>query len=150
MLIVVNNFADNDIAIIICRVLFAIDMIFTYPVVAYAVRDTIEKSAFKGRPFSWFRHVAITAVIVSSTALVACWVCNLGVIMEITGGVSASIIAFVIPSAAYLRACKLKGVQVPLLSMCLHWVYIVFGCGLLVLTVVLVIAVPSKDNTCYW
>ena len=92
----------------------------------------------------------VTIIIVVSTATVACFFCDLGVIMEVTGGVSASLIAFVIPSAAYLRANSLRGIKLSVVERIGHWLCMLFGGGLLVFTIVGVVMFSAESKECKW
>jgi sodium-coupled neutral amino acid transporter 11 len=78
-------------------------MLFTYPLQLFVFRDTINQAFFTDMPFSYIRHTAITVLTVASTCLLACLTCNVGVLLELVGGVTGSMIALVIPCACWIQ-----------------------------------------------
>lgn len=146
---ILNAFPKGDTIIVICRVLFAIDLFFTYPLegfcsfnTAFIIRDTIEKGIFGhyGLEFSPIRHYAITALIVFSTCITACFTCDLGLIIELTGGIGASMLAFIIPSACLIKTCydraQQGGKAMEKKSLIFHSIFILFGFALMIMTIV--------------
>jgi sodium-coupled neutral amino acid transporter 11 len=88
---ILNSYPLDNTVIIICRFFFGINMMFTYPLQLYVVRDTLQVWFWTGKQFSQLRHVGITVLLVASTLLVSCLTCDLGIIIEITGGVAAAV-----------------------------------------------------------
>ena len=88
-----------------CRVLFAVTLYFGYPLDLFVARDVLTRSVF---PRTHFRspqlvHTAVTLVLVCLTTAVALAYEDLGKVLELTGGVSATALAFIFPAAAFLR-----------------------------------------------
>lgn len=98
---ILNNFASDDWVINIARFCFGANMSTTIPLENYVCREVIEDYFFKGQPFDQTRHVAITSAIVFSAMLISLLTCDLGVVLEIAGGLSATALAFIFPAAAY-------------------------------------------------
>ena len=150
---ILNAFPKDDSLIIFCRILFAIDLCFTYPLEVFIVRDTIQKSIFGAKEFSPLRHYAITAAIVVSTTVIGCITCDLGLIIELTGGIGASLLAFIIPSACLLRVYQLRAAATRKIALgeedevvtedlgAVSWVghltLILFGISVMLMTIVL-------------
>ncbi|KAJ3397527.1 2-oxoglutarate dehydrogenase complex E2 component [Lobulomyces angularis] len=141
---IINAFPADNVIIIICRVLFAIDMMFTYPIGFVVTRDTINKLFFKNKAFNLYRHIFLSALILAITVTVGCVTCDLGLIIDITGGVTASIVAFIIPSACFLKVKKIKKVKSSLFQKIVHITCIIFGCLLIILTLLLIIQSAVK------
>ncbi|KAJ2721045.1 hypothetical protein GGI07_004235 [Coemansia sp. Benny D115] len=135
---ILNNFPQDNFLINIARFLFALNMITTFPMETLVAREVVDALCFRDKPFSMKRHVLITTVLCALGLLVGETVCNLGVLLELTGSMSASFLAFILPSACYIRLCS-----APLLSKRTlpHWVCIAFG-----FTVMLVSTVLSIRN----
>ncbi|KAJ1980995.1 hypothetical protein H4R34_002246 [Dimargaris verticillata] len=82
-------------------------------------------------PFSRVRHVAVTTAMMLASLLISLLTCDLGIVIEITGGISATALAFILPSACYLRLAsgsKWTLAKLPL------WALLVFGLVVLLLS----------------
>ncbi|KAI8319031.1 hypothetical protein GQ54DRAFT_266025 [Martensiomyces pterosporus] len=141
---ILNNFPQDNFLINIARFLFALNMITTFPMETLVAREVIDSLFFPDSEFSLKRHVLITTGLCAVGLAVGESVCNLGAILELTGGMSASFLAFIMPSGCYIRLSSS-----PLLSWKLlpHWLCIVFGFLVMILSTVLSIrhAVSSHD-----
>lgn len=93
---ILNNFPTDDTMINIARLCFGLNMFTTSPLEAFVCREVIETLYFGDKPFSYRRHVIITTVITFSTMLVSLTTCDLGIVLEITGGLSATALAFLV------------------------------------------------------
>ncbi|ORY28481.1 transmembrane amino acid transporter protein-domain-containing protein [Naematelia encephala] len=98
---ILNNFPPDDLVINIARFCFGANMSTTIPLENYVCREVIEDYFFKDRPFSHRRHVAVTALVVFSTMSISLLTCDLGVVLEIAGGLSATALAFIFPAIAF-------------------------------------------------
>jgi solute carrier family 38 (sodium-coupled neutral amino acid transporter), member 11 len=95
-------------------------MFTTLPLELFVCREVIEQFFFSHEPFSMNRHVFFTSVILFSAMSrmfpatflsvlsvdmlsVSLITCDLGVMLEITGGASATALAFIFPAACYLK-----------------------------------------------
>lgn len=61
----------------------------------------IEETFYKSKPFSKLRHVIITSSVIFIAMGLALTTCDLGVVLELAGGLSASALAFILPASAY-------------------------------------------------
>lgn len=143
---ILASFPQDHTIIVICRILFGIDMCFTYPLELYVVRDTIEQCFWRGKPFSHLRHTIMTVLIVASTLGISLLTSNLGYVVELTGGVAAAAIAFIFPGACWLRANQLKGIELSRTERYSHLLCVVFGFIVMIFTVVATIMGAVKGS----
>ncbi|KAL1925820.1 uncharacterized protein VTP21DRAFT_703 [Calcarisporiella thermophila] len=128
---VLNNFPSDNFLINIARFCFGLNMFTTLPLEAMVCREVIENYFFNGGPLSTTRHVAITTVLVLLPLIISLATCNLGLVLELTGGFSATALCFILPPLCYLKlasgkwwspkklpsvACVLFGIVVMILS----------------------------------
>jgi sodium-coupled neutral amino acid transporter 11 len=151
---ILNSFPKSHPVISAARLLFAIDLILTYPLGLYVCRDTIEKACFSSRPYSCVRHFSITIFLVFTTSTVASLTCDLGVLMEIIGGISSSMLAFVVPAAFWIQVNRLDKNPLKMNEAIVHYVLIIFGFTLMFYTVGLTIYKAAMGNdgqkNCHW
>ncbi|KAJ2505701.1 hypothetical protein GGI11_006911 [Coemansia sp. RSA 2049] len=133
---VLNNFAQDSFLINIARFLFALNMITTFPMETLVAREVIDLLVFRNRPFSMARHVAITTVLCGAALIIGETVCNLGVLLELTGGMSASFLAFILPPACFIRLSS-SSTSAFSLRMLPYWLCIVFGVVVMIMSTVL-------------
>ncbi|WVQ78522.1 hypothetical protein IAT38_000608 [Cryptococcus sp. DSM 104549] len=98
---ILNNFSSDDWLINVARLCFGANMSTTIPLEVYVCREVIDECFYKGRPFNQTRHVLVTCSIVFTTMAIALITCDLGVVLELAGGLSASALAFILPASAY-------------------------------------------------
>jgi sodium-coupled neutral amino acid transporter 11 len=110
------------------------DMFFTYPLELFVARDTIEKAFFMHKPVSDYRRIAITCGLVLTTTLVGLTVCDLGSLFEMTGGMGSSIVAFILPSACWIKVNAMKNSTLGK-TRYIHFFSIAFGVFIMLLTV---------------
>ncbi|KAF9222527.1 amino acid transporter [Gyrodon lividus] len=110
---VLNNFSPDDTLINVARFCFGLNMFTTLPLELFVCREVIEQYFFSHESFNPQRHLFFTTTILCASMLLALITCDLGVTLEITGGVSATALAFIFPAACYL---KLTDPRVPLYS----------------------------------
>ncbi|KAI0344841.1 amino acid transporter [Trametopsis cervina] len=100
---ILNNFSSQDTLINVARFCFGLNMFTTLPLELFVCREVIEQFFFSHEPFSMQRHVAFTTAILLSAMTLSLITCDLGVMLEITGGASATALAFIFPAACYLK-----------------------------------------------
>ncbi|KAJ1955214.1 hypothetical protein EC988_002004 [Linderina pennispora] len=140
---ILNNFPQDNLLINIARFLFALNMITTFPMETLVAREVIDSLFFRDCDFSMRRHVVITTALCLAGLIIGETVCNLGVLLELTGGMSASFLAFILPSGCYLRlssAPKLSLKMVP------HWLCVAFGFTVMILSTVLSIKNAASNR----
>lgn len=100
---ILNNFPPNNTLINVARFCFGLNMFTTLPLELFVCREVIEQYFFSHESFSPQRHLFFTTTIVVSSMFLSLITCDLGVTLEITGGVSATALAFIFPAACYLK-----------------------------------------------
>ncbi|KAG9316352.1 amino acid transporter [Chiua virens] len=110
---ILNNFSPNDTLINVARFCFGLNMFTTLPLELFVCREVIEQYFFSHESFNPQRHLFFTSVILCAAMLLSLITCDLGVTLEITGGVSATALAFIFPAACYI---KLADPHAPLYS----------------------------------
>jgi sodium-coupled neutral amino acid transporter 11 len=100
---ILNNFPANDTLINVARFAFGLNMFTTLPLELFVCREVVEQYFFSREAFSAQRHLFFTTVILYASMMVALITCDLGVMLEITGGVSATALAFIFPAACYYK-----------------------------------------------
>lgn len=78
-------------------------MFTTLPLELFVCREVIEQYFFAHESFNTTRHIFFTTVILFSSTLLSIVTCDLGVMLEITGGVSATALAYIFPAACYIQ-----------------------------------------------
>ncbi|KAJ7072315.1 amino acid transporter [Mycena amicta] len=100
---ILNNFAPNDTLINVARFCFGLNMFTTLPLELFVCREVIEQYFFSHETFKMERHVFFTTTILFASMLVSLITCDLGVMLEITGGVSATTLAFIFPASCFIK-----------------------------------------------
>ncbi|KAF5370657.1 hypothetical protein D9758_001805 [Tetrapyrgos nigripes] len=100
---ILNNFPSDDTLINIARFCFGLNMFTTLPLELFVCREVVEQYFFSHESFSAQRHLFFTTTILVASMMIAMITCDLGVMLEITGGVSATALAFIFPAACFLK-----------------------------------------------
>ncbi|KAG2059015.1 hypothetical protein BDR06DRAFT_1071638 [Suillus hirtellus] len=100
---ILNNFSGNDALINVARFCFGLNMFTTLPLELFVCREVIEQYFFSHESYNIQRHVFFTSTILFSSMILSLITCDLGVTLEITGGVSATALAYIFPAACYLK-----------------------------------------------
>ncbi|KAF4598632.1 hypothetical protein EYR38_007038 [Pleurotus pulmonarius] len=100
---ILNNFPRDDTIINIARFCFGLNMFTTLPLELFVCREVVEQYFFSHEGFDQQRHLFFTTTILCSSMIVSLITCDLGVMLEITGGVSATALAYIFPAACYLK-----------------------------------------------
>ncbi|KAH7923402.1 hypothetical protein BV22DRAFT_1120845 [Leucogyrophana mollusca] len=123
---ILNNFSPDDTLINVARFCFGLNMFTTLPLELFVCREVIEQYFFSHEGYNPQRHVFFTTSILFASMLLALITCDLGVTLEITGGVSATALAFIFPAACFL---KLTDARIPWHSRTKlpAWACLIFG-----------------------
>lgn len=107
-----NNFKSDDNWINVARFCFGLNMLTTFPLELFVVRDVLkdivlasssEDGSTAHLQLSSKQHFFITTFLVFSSMTVSLFTCNLGIILELIGATSASLMAYIIPPMCYLK-----------------------------------------------
>ncbi|WFD41381.1 hypothetical protein MPSI1_000007 [Malassezia psittaci] len=99
---VLNNFPQSDTVVNIARFCFGLNMFTTLPLECFVCREVLETYFYQGE-YEQKRHVFFTSALVISAMTVSLFTCDLGIVLEVTGGLSATALAFFFPSICYLK-----------------------------------------------
>ncbi|KAG4084630.1 hypothetical protein H8356DRAFT_1436005 [Neocallimastix lanati (nom. inval.)] len=118
---ILNNFPQDSHLINISRLLFAINMFLTSPLECFVCREVIinllnpnsvigggkninSKETKENELFGGLEHFIVTIALILCSLYIALTIDDLGFVLEITGGFSATMLAYILPTACY---CKL-------------------------------------------
>lgn len=102
-----NNYALDDHVVNVTRLLFSLTMVLTYPMESFVARHTMHAVMFFGKgAMTEKRHYSLSLLLWASSVLIAMVVEDLGIVLELTGGVSATYIGFILPGALSLKLSK--------------------------------------------
>jgi sodium-coupled neutral amino acid transporter 11 len=87
-------------------------MLTTLPLECFVCREVLETYFFAGE-FDRNRHLIFTSSLVVSAMIISLLTCDLGIVLELTGGLSATALAFIFPSICYLKLTSETGKRVP-------------------------------------
>ncbi|BGP47248.1 hypothetical protein JCM10450v2_003100 [Rhodotorula kratochvilovae] len=143
---ILNNFSEDDLLINIARACFGLNMFTTLPLEAFVCREVAETYFWPDdRVFNKKRHVLITTALVLSALLVSLITCDLGFILELAGGFSATALAYLFPAACFLRLSGTGRAQAP--QRAAAWACAGFGVLVMVLSTVLSIRKAIKGES---
>ncbi|CDH56557.1 amino acid transporter [Lichtheimia corymbifera JMRC:FSU:9682] len=128
---ILNNFPADNVLINIARLAFGLNMFTTIPLEAFVCREVLETFFWPNAEFQWSRHIALTTILVLISLTVSLLTCNLGIVLELTGGFSATALAYVLPPLCYLKLATgslFQWSKIP------HWACLVFGLSIMVIS----------------
>ncbi|PLW05883.1 hypothetical protein PCASD_26335, partial [Puccinia coronata f. sp. avenae] len=131
---ILNNFPPDDLLINIARVCFGLNMFTTLPLECFVCRETIETFFYPDDMFNLRRHILYTTLLVGAGMLLSLWTCDLGVVLELTGGLAASALAYVFPAACQLKLCASKSGSVFERDNWAGLLTVAFGLGVMVIS----------------
>lgn len=112
---ILNNFRSDDAWINVARFCFGLNMLTTFPLEIFVVRDVLKdivlvktlaadgSASTAHLELSKKQHFIITTALVFSSMSVSLFTCNLGMILELIGATSASLMAYIIPPLCFLK-----------------------------------------------
>ncbi|KAG1443468.1 hypothetical protein G6F56_010664 [Rhizopus delemar] len=103
---ILNNFPSDNTLINIARLSFGLNMFTTIPLEAFVCREVLETYYWPSSPFNKIRHFLITTLLILTSIAISLLTCNLGIVLELTGGFSATVLAFVLPPLCFLKLSK--------------------------------------------
>ncbi|KAI9250402.1 transmembrane amino acid transporter protein-domain-containing protein [Helicostylum pulchrum] len=128
---ILNNFPSDNVLINVARLAFGLNMFTTIPLEAFVCREVIETFYWPAAPFDKMRHFLITSVLILITLTISLLTCNLGIVLELTGGFSATVLAFVLPPMLFLKLATgsvWERGKIP------HWLCMLFGTAIMILS----------------
>lgn len=105
-----NNYSLSDELVNVTRIVFALTMLLTYPMEMFVARHCIAalwKSGEQSAPrLTHWQHISVTVVLWLIAMGIALVLDDLGLVLELAGGTSATILGFVMPALLVLRTTK--------------------------------------------
>jgi len=98
-----TNYSYTDPVCGFMRCLFAIAQTLTYPIELFVARHSIHAIAFPAQRWTDAQHYTITLLLWSSSLAIALNVADLGAVLEVTGGLAAVSIGFLLPAILHFR-----------------------------------------------
>ena len=147
-------FPEDNVLIIACRIFYVVDLVFTFPLELFVIRNTLETAFYLDRPYSRLRHTILTGAIIFVVCVISLITCNVGQIIDIFGGISASFLAFIIPSACLIKITherqRAGGTGMRVWSKIAHGILISAGFLMIVLTVYGGFTAETEEKSCNW
>jgi solute carrier family 38 (sodium-coupled neutral amino acid transporter), member 11 len=132
---VLNNFpSQGHIIVQIARLCFGLNMLTTLPLEAFVCREVMNNYWFPEEPYNPNRHLIFSSALVTSAMAISLITCDLGAIFELIGATSACALAYILPPLCYVKLSTRSWRTIPAV-LC-----IVFGCGVMVVSMVLAVA----------
>ncbi|KAH3899611.1 related to Vacuolar amino acid transporter 2 [Saccharomycodes ludwigii] len=148
---ILNNFPSNDNYINVARFCFGFNMLTTFPLEVFVLRDVIRDLLYfnvhSDTPveLSSMLHFTVTTIIVLITMGISLTTCNLGALLELVGATTASLMAYILPPYCNL---KLIGNNKTLWEKKRHYFCIFFGFAVLIIstTQTIISAIKSSEE----
>ena len=107
---VLNNFKSDDQWINVARFFFGANMLTTLPLEVFVVRDLVKDIILfifsrkkSDHELSTLNHFMLTTFLLFTSMFVSLFTCNLGMIFELIGAISASLMAYILPPSCFLK-----------------------------------------------
>jgi sodium-coupled neutral amino acid transporter 11 len=98
-----TNYSYTDPVCNFMRCLFAVAQTLTYPIELFVARHSIHAIAFPAQRWTDQQHYLITLLLWGSSLAIALNVADLGAVLEITGGIAAVSIGFLLPALLHFK-----------------------------------------------
>eukprot|EP01083_Nonionella_stella_P181711 651843_1 len=109
---ILNNFDTFNPLIIAARCIYCITMALTYPCSFFVVRHVCYAMFHHGPQYTsitaapTWKHLLFTLPLFAANLVMGLFIEDLGIVMSVSGSLSAVILAFVLPTMCYLRICE--------------------------------------------
>lgn len=148
---ILNNFPENDLLINIARLCFGFNMLTTFPLEIFVLRDVIgallsdqkTTSDEESAQLSTKRHFVITTACVFLTMSISLTTCNLGALFELIGATTASTMAYILPPYTNLiltKEAKTMRQKIP------HFSSIIFGFLIMIVSSTQTLLEAARDG----
>ena len=104
-----NEAVPGDPLVTAVRFGFCISILCTVPLILFPMRKALTELLFAGRPFSWARHLALTAALLAAKTGLAIALPGIHVVFAVVGATSSVMLVFVLPATIYLRCVPADG-----------------------------------------
>ncbi|ORX83502.1 hypothetical protein BCR32DRAFT_261078 [Anaeromyces robustus] len=148
---ILNNFPQDSLLINFSRLLFAINMFLTSPLECFVCREVIlnllnpnsvigggenlsSRQTKENQLFGGIEHFIVTLALILCSLYIALTIDDLGFVLEITGGFSATMLAYILPTACY---CKLTAGSMGSKKKLPYLLCIIFGFIVMIISTIL-------------
>eukprot|EP00761_Pharyngomonas_kirbyi_P012170 gb/GECH01012197.1/.p1 GENE.gb/GECH01012197.1/~~gb/GECH01012197.1/.p1 ORF type:complete len:507 (+),score=81.11 gb/GECH01012197.1/:1-1521(+) len=100
---VLINYSESDIPVEIGRIGLAFTICFSYPLLSFPCKRTIETTLFYSNPFTHLRNTIESILITSTSFGLAILIPDVSAVFGITGGLFASQLCYILPGLIILR-----------------------------------------------
>lgn len=98
-----TNYSYRDQLCNVMRCMFAVAQTLTYPLELFVARHSIHALMFPAQKWTNQQHLVITLLLWGSSLAIALNVSDLGAVLELTGGVAAVSIGFLMPAVLHFK-----------------------------------------------
>eukprot|EP00033_Pygsuia_biforma_P002049 GCRY01002277.1.p1 GENE.GCRY01002277.1~~GCRY01002277.1.p1 ORF type:complete len:466 (+),score=123.50 GCRY01002277.1:132-1400(+) len=109
---ILATFSDHDNLVLSCRIGLAIVLLFSYPLVFFATRRSINFVFFKGTESTELRHYAVTLTLISFCVFIAWLVPDISIVFSYNGSLFGCAIVYTVPALMYRSLAKPLGKSV--------------------------------------
>eukprot|EP00474_Spongospora_subterranea_P003278 CRZ03736.1 hypothetical protein [Spongospora subterranea] len=100
---ILGNFPASDEVMNISRVMLVTTMIFTYPMEMFVARHCILQVVTQEEHCSYWKYALASVSLFAATLAIAITVPDVGIVIEVTGAISASCVGYILPGFIYLK-----------------------------------------------
>ena len=98
-----TNYSKKDALCNFMRCLFALTQMLTYPIELFVARHSLHAIVYPAQKWTNDQHYTITLLLWGSSVAIALNVADLGAVLELTGGVAAVSIGFILPPLLHFK-----------------------------------------------
>lgn len=98
-----NSFPNDDVLVNVCRLALSFHIIASCPLQGHVCRTVTHSLVHgEGKPMNAKRRIIHSTVIFLAAWVIAMLVCDLGVVVDLSGGIAAGTLAFVLPALMWI------------------------------------------------
>lgn len=147
-----NNFCYHDTLANVARFIFMLDILMESPFECFAGREVVQNNLRKilSRPIEvsppFWEHIVISCLFIILSLIVSFSTTCLSIVLDVSGGIFAVIVCFILPNICYIVTNKL-GLR--------HWsnilplIFLIIGFAIVIKTIVNVIRQIISDVKCH-
>lgn len=98
-----RSYSTNDTLMLCVRLAVLVAVTLTVPVILFPIRGAVQQLLFPDKPFHWFRHIIIAAVLLLFVNILVIFVPDIKEIFGVIGATSAPTLIFILPGIFYIR-----------------------------------------------
>eukprot|EP00040_Diaphanoeca_grandis_P007875 m.42721 g.42721 ORF g.42721 m.42721 type:complete len:468 (+) comp19194_c0_seq1:229-1632(+) len=144
---VLDNFPMDDTLINLGRVFYGITVMLTYPIECFVTREVLAEIVYttEAEKLTRRQHVGVTLPVCLCVMVIALFVTDLGVILELNGVIFANLIAFILPALIANAAMKRDRISIFTTQRLQPLALLMFGVLVMVLGIIMIILEKVVD-----